>query len=296
MITFLASSVTRFLACLSLEAQRRLGRWLGRLAWLLNTGAARTTKANLAMCFPDLTDEQRRDLAMRSLEHTGQLFTEAGIVFHWPRTRWRRVILGCEGAGLIERALSESRPVLVLVPHYGNWEILSLFLGGYGITALYDPPRVSALEPLIVAARSRAGATLLPIDAAGIRRFYRAFKAGGLAGVLPDQVPDRQAGVYAEFFGVPALTMTFAHKLINTTRALVLMGSASRCPGGFVLRFEELGGDIRHPDAEVSARAMNRAIEDLVRQDPAQYQWEYKRFKRPPPGAPKPYDGRRGCG
>jgi Kdo2-lipid IVA lauroyltransferase/acyltransferase len=37
---------------------------------------------------------------------------------------------------------------------------------------------------------------------------------------------------------------------------------------------------------------MNRAIEQLVLADPAQYQWDYKRFKRPPPGQPYPYPRR----
>jgi KDO2-lipid IV(A) lauroyltransferase len=42
-------------------------------------------------------------------------------------------------------------------------------------------------------------------------------------------------------------------------------------------------------DFKESAVAMNQAIERLVRTAPARYQWEYKRFKRPPPGEPDPY-------
>jgi KDO2-lipid IV(A) lauroyltransferase len=34
---------------------------------------------------------------------------------------------------------------------------------------------------------------------------------------------------------------------------------------------------------------MNHSIEVLMRGVPEQYQWEYKRFKRQPPGQVRPY-------
>ena len=34
---------------------------------------------------------------------------------------------------------------------------------------------------------------------------------------------------------------------------------------------------------------LNAAIEKLVQKSPEQYQWEYKRFKKPPPGTADPY-------
>jgi KDO2-lipid IV(A) lauroyltransferase len=40
---------------------------------------------------------------------------------------------------------------------------------------------------------------------------------------------------------------------------------------------------------EESVTAMNDAIEQLVKKNPAQYQWEYKRFKKPPEGGTDPY-------
>ena len=44
--------------------------------------------------------------------------------------------------------------------------------------------------------------------------------------------------------------------------------------------------------AEVSCseeRGLNASVETTVLEAPAQYQWEYKRFKRQPPGQPRPY-------
>ncbi|HEX7034685.1 MAG TPA: lysophospholipid acyltransferase family protein [Pseudomonadales bacterium] len=274
---------------LSLENQRRIGRRLGRLAWRLDLEPARITRINLAACFPELAERDRRALARASLEHTGMLATELGAVFRWPRERWEALVVSVRGEELIEGAQAAGRGVLILIPHFGNWEFLALALGRYRPTALYDPPRIPGLERPLRAARDRAGAKLLPIGAGGLRGFYRALAAGEMVALLPDQVPERHAGVYADFFGRPALTMTFVHRLLQRADPVVLLGSAMRCPGGFAVGYTDLGRALHGPDPAASARAMNRAIEALVRRDPAQYQWEYKRFKRPPPGTPDPY-------
>jgi KDO2-lipid IV(A) lauroyltransferase len=194
-----------------------------------------------------------------------------------------------EGQRLMDEAMGSGRGVLLLAPHYGNWEFLSLYLGRYRFTALYDPPRIRDLEKPIVASRGRSGARLLPIGPAGLKALYRTLRQAGVAGLLPDQVPERRAGVYAPFFGRPALTITMAHRLIVRTRPKVLLCAAVRVPGGFGIRFTEADPSIGDADALVSATALNRSIEALIQEDPAQYQWEYKRFKRQPPDRPKLY-------
>lgn len=42
-------------------------------------------------------------------------------------------------------------------------------------------------------------------------------------------------------------------------------------------------------DEQQSAAALNRSVETCVNHCPAQYQWEYKRFRKQPKGAKKIY-------
>ena len=42
-------------------------------------------------------------------------------------------------------------------------------------------------------------------------------------------------------------------------------------------------------DLETSLAAVNRAVEDCIAIDPAQYLWSYRRFKTQPPGQPDFY-------
>ena len=70
-------------------------------------------------------------------------------------SRWRRYLVSTSGLELLE-ASADGRGRLLLVPHFGNWELFSLILGPFGVTALYDPPKLKSLEPLIRAVRELA--------------------------------------------------------------------------------------------------------------------------------------------
>jgi KDO2-lipid IV(A) lauroyltransferase len=58
------------------------------------------------------------------------------------------------------------------------------------------------------------------------------------------------------------------------------------------LHFRAAPQAIDDPDLEVAARTMNRAVEQLVRECPPQYQWGYRRFKRRPDGQAPFYPSR----
>ena len=185
----------------------------------------------------------------------------------------------------MEAAFQKDNGVLLLVPHLGNWELMCVFLGHfYTVAALYDPPKVGGLEAEIKAARERFDGKMFAIGVGGMRSVLKELKQGGLVAVLPDQVPDRDAGVYVDFFGHSALTMTLPHQLVSKTQASIIMGSVVREIGdsgvvSYRLHFTELSEIGGSP--EVTARLVNRAIEHEIQRAPAQYQWEYKRFKRP---------------
>lgn len=287
---WLLRALLRALSFLPLAGSRGLAAAAAAVAFRLNVRSARTTRTNIALCFPELGPDEQARLARESLKHSAKLVAEAGPVYHWSLARWQSR-LTVTGDSLFEQALASGRGVLLLGPHFGNWEALPLVLGRHGVTALYDPPRLATLEEKQRRARERGGMRLLPIDARGLRGIFETLRTGLAAGILPDQVPARNAGVYVPFFGHPALTMTLVHRLVLRTRPVVLFVVARRVSKGFEFEFHPAPDDIHAPDPETSARAMNAAIEALVRSDPAQYQWEYKRFRRQPPGVPDPYRG-----
>ena len=288
----LLAAVSRLLGWLPLRAGRRCAGAVGWLMDRVRSGTARVTARNLSLCFPHLDRHERERLVRSSLAHTACLLFESGPLAHWPRERLEQLIVSETGRQALENGL-RSGGVLMLVPHFGNWEFLCFALGETGFVSLYNPPRLKSLEAPLRSSRERFGGRLYPTSAGGVRAAFRQLESGGLVCLLPDQVPGARGGVYAPFFGQPALTATLAHRLIQRSQPAVMLGSARRIRGGFSLAYERLGNDFHASDPVTFARAFNGAVEGLVRRDPAQYQWEYKRFKKQPPGSPAVYPKRR---
>ena len=243
---------------------------------------------NLTLCFPDMERSERRQLARASLAQIGRLVFDLAQIRFWSIERLLEDV-EIEGEASLKSAFESDRGLLLLVPHFGNWELLCAYLGvHYSVAALYDPPKIKSLEPIMIACRENYQGTMYPIDVGGMRGILKELKAGRLVAVLPDQVPSRDAGEYADFYGHPALTMTLPKQLVDRTDAAVLMGSVQRIKTadgryGHRLTFEPLPetGD------EVSfERKINLAVESVIARAPEQYQWSYKRFKRPPTVGP----------
>ena len=288
-MVWIVIALVRALSWLPLRWARALGGMAGRLGWWLRVPAASVTDANLALCYPELDERARRDLGRRSLIETCRLACESGFVWHASREAFADALEVVAGDDLLEAARSHPGGTLILVPHWGNWEVLAFALGTrMPITFLYDPPKVPALEASIVRARTRWGLSLARLDVGGLRQVRRALAAGEAVGVLPDQTPRPDAAVRAPFFGVDVLTMTLARRLIGP-ETQVLIVTVGRSQRGFDLACDRVDEAIREEDPVASATAMNLAVEQAVRRDPAQYQWEYKRFReRRRRGGPKP--------
>ena len=292
MIKPLLAAFTRLLGWLPLRAGRRCAAAIGWLMGRFGSRTALVTGTNLSLCFPHLDRRERDKLVRSSLGHTACLLFESGPLTHWPRERLEELIVSETGRQALEDQL-QAGAVLMLVPHFGNWEFLCFALGETGFVSLYNPPRQRSLETPLRRSRERFGARMYPTSAGGVRAACCQLEAGGLVCLLPDQVPEGSGGVHAPFFGHPALTATLAHRLVQRSRPAVMLGSARRARAGFSLAYEPLGNGFHASDPEAFARALNSTVEELVRRDPAQYQWEYKRFKKQPPGYPAVYSKRR---
>lgn len=182
---------------------------------------------------------------------------------------------------LAQRALDSGSGVIFLTPHLGCFEIIAQALANRTpLTALYRPPRKTLLRPLLEQARSRKNLTLAPANLAGVRTLLKTLKKGGAIGLLPDQVPQQGEGVWADFFGKPAYTMTLPAKLQHLSGAQLVLTYAQRLPrgAGFAIHFAAFEGSLEGSPTQ-QARAINAAMEQLIARCPAQYLWSYNRYK-----------------
>ncbi|WOJ97432.1 bacitracin ABC transporter permease [Congregibacter brevis] len=264
-----------------------MGRALGRVAWWVGGSPRRVTERNVGLAFPELSEEEQESLARRSLQSTGELAVEMGYVWNRPWDQIRGHILEIVGDDAVRAALAEGRGVMMLGPHLGNWEIVGLHISEMGESvALYEPPHMQQLDDMVRTARQRSGSVLVPTDARGLAKLVKSLKKGGIAGILPDQVPPVvESGENSLFMEVPTFTMTLASKLLGKSGAQAFFGFAERIPGGYRLHYLPADEGIYSKDMQTSLKALNDGVERCVRMSPAQYQWEYKRFRVRPRGS-----------
>lgn len=259
---------------------------LGVLAgWAMYFGSgkfARWTRENLRASGLAETPGMYRRLLASNIAETGKSSLETLAIWFRPYDQALRWVKACEGWEHVEIALHQGRGLIFLTPHLGCYEITSLYYASrHPISVLYRPPRKAWMEPLIHAGRSRGKVTLAPTTLQGVRTLLKALKRGEAVGILPDQVPGSAEGEWAPFFGRPAYTMTLAGKLAEATGATVLMAFGERLSWGrgYVVHITPL-------EQAPTPAALNRAVENLVRQAPTQYFWSYQRHKIPTGVAP----------
>lgn len=297
MKSILLTAILHLLSFLPLGTVRRIGSCLGRASWLTGSRMAATTRTNLAICFPRISESERLLLGKISLSSTFQTMAECGPVWLWPAQKVLDHVLEVEGLDLLRDAQARQKGTVVIAPHLGNWEVFGLYLNQCGCgqsSQLYQAPKDARLDRLVFAARSRAGAHMVATDNKGVIALLKALKSGEIVGILPDQVPNEShSGDFAPFFGKDVQTMTLVSRLLQKTGARAVLGFAARItrqgrPGWKVI-FQQPPDEIYAEHMQKSLAALNAGIEHAIQAFPDQYQWEYKRFKRVPPGQQRPY-------
>jgi len=287
-----AIGLLRFFSLLPLPVNHALGALIGWLCWIFPTRLKQHTLLNLEACLPEYNLQQRRRLAKQSLMETGKSLTELGPLWYWNATRLLKYIKTLS-PDILGQAQAKQKGIIVLTPHLGSWEMAGLEVATrIPLTSLYRPPRLSALNTLSVSARERTGAKLVPTNTRGVKALFKALAQQQGIGVLPDQDAGKTGSVFAPFFDVTASTVSLVSRLIKKTGAQTILVYAERLPygHGYILHMHQPSDDIYNDDLVISATAMNQAIEDCIRNNPAQYQWSYKRFKTQPDDAVNIYD------
>lgn len=275
----------RLLGRTPLASLHRVGAALGWLVYRASPTYARRLRENLYASGVCADEAQCRALLRETVAETGKGAVELAAVWFGPDEPVTRMVVECDGWDDVDAARARGKGIIFLTPHLGCFEMAGLYVGEHvPLTVLYRPPRQRWLEPFMVAGRSRVRSQLAPTTLKGVRMLYRALSRGEAVGILPDQAPGEGEGVWADFFGRPAYTMTLVRRLQQTSGAAVIMTFAERLPRGRGYRMHAKALSTEHFDEA----ALNRAVEQQVRRCPAQYLWGYNRFKVPAGAEPPP--------
>ncbi len=268
------------LARLPLRALHLLGVLLGWVIYLSSGRYARRLQENLQSVDLVFSLARFRKLLRANISEAGKGVMELPWVWRRSLEEVYASIKHCHGWEHFEAAYAQGKGVIVLTPHMGCFEVISVYIAErIPMTCMYRPPRQKFLDKLMLEARQRGQMSLVPTNLGGVRQLLKVLKRGQVIGMLPDQVPGNGEGEWAPFFRRPAYTMTLIGRLAEASGAPVVMCRSERLPRGegYALYFTPLSFDM---GASVTTQ-VNAALEVAIRQCPEQYLWSYNRYKVP---------------
>lgn len=272
------SIILKFFSVIPLRLNHLIGSWIGIYLYITNSHSKKVVSKNIKTCFAHLDKSRQQELIKKSLVEMGKGLSESGFI--WLRSFKDNAKYIVKTIG-IEHLKSE-QPIILLVPHFGCWEITGRVLSiDTPVTFLYKPLRKAEQEAFLIKNRQKQGLSMATADKKGVIKLQRAIKKQELIGILPDQDPGEEGGVLVPFFGTNARSMTLLAKLARKNQAKVLLTWALRLPKGRGYELHLKPVDILSEQGliEQDVTLMNKVIEDLVITQPEQYLWNYKRFK-----------------
>lgn len=284
-MAYLISLICKILAFIPLPILTALGNTLGCLMYYFAPKTRRRIEENIHSSKIAQSNQNIpllvKHICMQTVKGT------LDLPIAWCRTPEHITTLFKKVYGweMVEAALKEQKGLLFITPHLGSYDLAGRYISQqlpFPLTAMYRPPKLTWLEPIMNAGRERGKGKTAPANAQGVRIILKALKNKEASIVLPDQVPGAGEGVWLPFFNQPAYTMTLAARLAQVENVASFLFVGERLPygQGFTLHIEPLKGTLTK-DKEHNALLINQHVESLIIRHPEQYLWSYNRYKCP---------------
>jgi KDO2-lipid IV(A) lauroyltransferase len=274
----------RLLAYLPRRVQLQIGRWAGRALRAMHAKRRKTVATNLALCFPDLSSQERSALALRCFESLGVALCETAMAWWLPDPRLR---CECRIQGLdhIRDALGKGCGVLLCSAHLHTAELAGRFMAfEQPVTIVFRPQNDRVIEA--VAHRRRASYYAAMIHYRDMRGIVRALKRNEVVWYAPDIDAGTKRSMFAPFFGLAAASLTATARLARITGAPVVPCFYFRRSdgAGYEIHVDPALENFPTEDMMADTARINGLIETAVRRYPEQYLWQHRRFKTRPAG------------
>ena len=285
---------------LPLPVLGRIGKAVGNLLFVVMGPRRDIALTNLRLTMPELTEEQRRDIARRHFQAYSRSVLERSILWWASEQRLRKLIKVETSDGMapgkVPVAEMTEKPTILLCPHF-----VCLDVGGASIameasaSSMYVAQKNKVFDEVLRAGRARFKPVKLFTRQDGIKPILRALKDRLPYFMLPDMDFGDKDAEFVPFFGVPAATLTATARIAAATGGQVMPVIATFLPNyeGYRVKFYPVWENYPGSDMVAATRRMNEFIEERVKEAPAEYFWTHKRFKTRPEGQPSFYSKKR---
>jgi lauroyl/myristoyl acyltransferase len=292
LLYLIARSLIAFLQALPLRTVARLGRAAGGLFYWLDARHRRVAQRHLTMCFgKEKSAEEIRALAKENFRRIGENFACAAKTASMTLEEIKPHVEFVAPQKLLAPPTGQKPAnIVVAIGHFGNFELYARFgqfCPAYQCATTYRGLRQPSLDRLMLELRERSGCLYFERRTDGAALKAAMNQSGLILGLLADQ-----------HAGNGGLRIPFLGHDCSTTSAPAVFALRYHCAlhTGFCYRVGlakwriEAGPEIATHENGVARSSeaimldVNRAFEDAVKRDPANWFWVHNRWKpvRPP--------------
>ena len=244
----------------------------------------RLTLCNIKICFPHYTDDEKILLAKQSFIETIVSGFETLQSWARPIHMSGKKIFRIENNYLISQNVHKKNGLAIIAIHNRSVDMMLKWINSKtNTTTLYKKVKIKFLDRFVRKQREENNNEVYETNIDGVRKIFKAFKKNKVICLAADQVPQRGMGEYIKFFNQDAYTTTLAASMVYKTKKPAIF----ICINSF--NNNKLGVSIKpcknniYNNSEYKL-SINQSIEELIKINPKDYSWEYKRFKRMPSG------------
>ena len=279
----------RLVKLLSLFVPYHLGVWTGGLlgffAYYLASRERKRAITHLTSVFSEKGACWIRRTARSSFVHLGKAIFEFALI---TPSRLSKVI-EVRGAESVRIALEQGKGAVYVTGHIGNWELMADagVAHGFPLSVIAAPIQPKAVNDMVSEFRAKMGVkTIVRGEPGTAKELIRVFKQNRVLAILIDQDTDVE-GAFVDFMGRPAWTPTGAVSLAIKFNAPLLFGHSWREKHnkhvGMIegpIELVRTGND--EQDIIVNTALLTKKIEACIRNNPAEWVWMHRRWRRQP--------------
>lgn len=286
LIYLLLRGFSLFVNLLSENLSLWVGRQLGSAVYYLDLEHRKVAFQNLQIAFGQEKSKQEMcSIAKKTFQNLGMTAVEFFRIPGMDTETYKRKV-EVEGFEVALKVLDRKKGGLLLLGHFGNWELMALMskVINQPVLVIAKSIKQKRIDQWITRIRREASLDLIPPKNA-THKVIQALSQNQIVGILFDQRGKRSKGIWADFFG----------RKVPTTPGLAVMAIKSGAPvlPVFMIRigFQKHRMIIKEPlqlvntgdfkkDVEANTQLFNDTLESIIRQYPEQWLWIHRRWER----------------
>ncbi|WP_347374563.1 lysophospholipid acyltransferase family protein [Aequorivita sp. Q41] len=243
----------------------------------------KVVKDNLALVFPEKTQEERNRIAQNFFKHLCDIIVETikALTISEKEIRKRFVVTNAE---ILDSYYQNNRSILLMAGHYGNWEWSGILnkLMQHQAHAVYKPLDNKQFDALVKKTREHFGGIIVS-NKKIVGVLFRKWKKGikTLTYILSDQTPKLGGFKHRDtFLGIDVPMFTGTEELAKKLDFSVLYLKVEKVKRGYyTATFVPLVDNPKEYSDFQITRMFFDSLEEQIKEKPEYYLWSHKRWK-----------------